>query len=84
MTHAGVIGMTCVGAFAIATIILALARLRWVHWCPACRGSGRERSENRTRACTACGGRGILRVPDSPAALMHGERLDRPKRRPRQ
>jgi hypothetical protein len=65
--------MICVGAFLLAVIILALARLRWVKWCPACGGNGWETYEGGAGPCTACGGRGVLRVPDSPAALEHRE-----------
>ena len=69
MTHAGVIGMACVGAFVLATVLLALARLRWVKWCPACGGGGWETYEGGAGPCTACNGSGVLRVPDSPAGL---------------
>lgn len=68
MTLAGVIGLSLVGAFVVGTIVLAVVRILFVNWCPACLGRGYESDGNRAWPCTACGGSGVLHVPDAVPA----------------
>lgn len=84
MTHAGVIGMACVGAFVVATLLLAVARLRWVKWCPPCGGRGWEEYVGGAGPCTACNGTGVLRVPATPAGLERPspEEMSQERKRP--
>ncbi len=41
--------------------------------CPACRGSGREITEDNFRSCTACGGDGAFSPPPSAGCTGEGK-----------
>jgi DnaJ-class molecular chaperone len=83
MTLAGLIGISLVAAFVVGTLLLALLRFLLVNWCPACSGRGYETDSGWARRCTACGGSGVLRVPDHLPADWPAEDEQRPHRAPR-
>lgn len=68
MTLSGLIGISCFCAALGGALIVGVLRQFLVNWCPACAG----RSSSTGRPCTACGGTGILRVPETvPMAWLH-------------
>jgi DnaJ-class molecular chaperone len=64
VTLSGVIGLSLFGAFIVGTAIFALLRILLANWCPACSGRGYETDGTVAWSCTACGGKGVLRVPE--------------------
>jgi DnaJ-class molecular chaperone len=79
MTLMGVIGIALFSAFVVGTAIFAVLRLFLVNWCPACSGRGHETDGTVAWSCTACGGRGVLRVPE--VVPEHWEPAVKPQRR---
>lgn len=65
MTLTGAIGTRLFGAFVVGTGMFAVLRLLLVNWCPACSGRGYDTNGTVAWSCTACGGRGILRIPEA-------------------
>lgn len=84
MTLAGLIGISILAAFVAGTIVFAVLRLLFVNWCPVCTGRGYEIDVGAAWRCTACGGTGVLRVPDGvPTDWPPAEDERRSQRAPR-
>ncbi|HTS72955.1 MAG TPA: hypothetical protein VMG74_04525 [Gaiellaceae bacterium] len=82
MTLEGMIGLSTFGAFILGSMLVAVLRLRFVNWCPACAGRGYMAVAGVARNCTACGGSGILKVPNAVPEAWDLEDEARPRATP--